>query len=301
MSRLSALGMTIGVAMALTVAQAPVARPAQAQMESREGIQLQNQILELRHELEQMRQQGGGGGGGAYQGGGQAYEPPPVAAPGAPSDINAQLLNRVSQLEDQVRQLRGRIDEVDNARQQSEQDLAKQIGDLQFRLTGSAGTVPGAGQGAAAALAPSAGLLGRPAAPPPPPPVVARRTPEVALAAGNSALARRDYPAAEAAAREVLASGRGPRGTDAQFLLAQALAGERNFPAAAIAYDDAYRRSARGLRAPDSLLGLANSLTALGDKKAACQTLDKLRVEFPSPRPDLRGAIVAARGRAVCR
>ena len=119
---------------------------------------------------------------------------------------------------------------------------------------------------------------------------------------GNAALARRDYAAAEAAAREVLAAGRGaPRGADAQFLLAQALAGRRDHQAAALAYDEAYNRSRTGARAPDALLGLANALVALNERPAACATLDKLRAEFPNARADLREAASAARGRAGCR
>ncbi len=46
----------------------------------------------------------------------------------------------------------------------------------------------------------------------------------------NAALARRDYPAAEAAAREVMAK-RGPRAGDAQFVLAQAEMGAAQLPA----------------------------------------------------------------------
>jgi TolA-binding protein len=116
---------------------------------------------------------------------------------------------------------------------------------------------------------------------------------------GNAALARRDYATAEAAAREVLA-GRGPRAIDAQFLLAQALNGKRDYANAAVAYDDAYSRSRTGPRAQDALLGLANSLTSLGDKRAACASLDKLRAEFPSTRQDLRDPVSAARARASC-
>ena len=119
---------------------------------------------------------------------------------------------------------------------------------------------------------------------------------------GNAALARRDYPAAEAAAREVLASGRAsPRAGDAQFLLAQSLTGKRDYQAAAVAYDDAYNRSRTGSRAPDALVGLANALLGINERQAACATLDKLRVEFPSPRPDVREAAVSIRGRAGCR
>jgi TolA-binding protein len=127
-----------------------------------------------------------------------------------------------------------------------------------------------------------------------------RRTPEVAMQEGNAALARRDYAAAEASAREVLANRTSPRAYDAQFLLAEALTGQRQYSQAAIAYDDTYNRSKKGIHAPDALLGLANALVAINEKKAACDTLTKLRTEFPAPRPDLRDAVLSANQRAGC-
>jgi TolA-binding protein len=129
-----------------------------------------------------------------------------------------------------------------------------------------------------------------------------RRTPEVALQEGSAALARRDYVAAEAAAREVLNNNKtSPRAYDAQVLLAQALSGRKEYSQAAIAYDDAYKRNRKGARAPDSLLGLANSLNAIGERRAACDTIGQLRAEFPGPRPDLKDQIAAASQRAGCK
>ncbi|MBN8928097.1 MAG: tetratricopeptide repeat protein, partial [Rhodospirillales bacterium] len=143
-----------------------------------------------------------------------------------------------------------------------------------------------------------------PAAPPPPqaPAAPVRRTPELALQEGNNALARRDYTAAEQAAREVLNTARtSPRAYDAQYLLAEALAGQRQYPQAAIAYDDAYNRNRKGARAPDALLGLANALTALNEKRAACDTLTKLGSEFPQLRSDLQASAASVRQRAGCK
>ena len=117
---------------------------------------------------------------------------------------------------------------------------------------------------------------------------------------GNAALARRDYPAAEAAAHEVLGK-KGPRATDAQFLLAQAEMGERNYQQAAPDFYDAYNRGRTGARAPDALLGVANALVALGDRQSACDALTKLRAEFPQPRADIREAEQSTRQRAACR
>jgi TolA-binding protein len=137
---------------------------------------------------------------------------------------------------------------------------------------------------------------------PPLPPAPVKRTPEMSMQEGNAALARRDYTGAEQSAREVLINSRtSPRAYDAQFLLAQALIGQRQFSQAAIAYDDTYNRSRRGGHAEDALLGLANSLVAINEKKAACDTLGKLRAEFPAPRPDLRDGIASAAQRSGCK
>jgi TolA-binding protein len=93
----------------------------------------------------------------------------------------------------------------------------------------------------------------------------------------------------------------GPRSADAQFLLAQAEMGNRNYQQAAPDFYDAYNRSRTGGRAPDALLGVANALIALGDRQSACDALVKLRTEFPQPRQDIRDGEAAARGRAACR
>ncbi|MBC7800123.1 MAG: hypothetical protein H7Z10_05840, partial [Gemmatimonadaceae bacterium] len=114
------------------------AGPAWAQLDSREAIVLQNQILELRRDMQTMQSQrggsslpapvprGGGGGGGG-------------------SEIAAQLLDRVVQLEDEVRRLRGQVDEQANAARRQNDDLAKQVGDLNFRLQNAGAGTAGVG------------------------------------------------------------------------------------------------------------------------------------------------------------
>src|SRR5439155_1210177 len=76
------------------------ALPARAQMDSREGIMLQNQILELRRDLNALQN--------------QRSLPPPAVYGGRQSaggEIAPELLNRVLQLEEEVRRLRGQVDE----------------------------------------------------------------------------------------------------------------------------------------------------------------------------------------------
>ena len=267
------------IAPVLGLALALLAGPALAQMDSREGIALQNQILELRRDLQAVQNQRGGG------------VPAPVPrGGGGGGQISAELLDRVQTMEEEVRRLRGQLDELANANRRQQEEHAKQIADLNFRLQGAGSPAqPGAGPGPG----PGPGAPG-PAAP-------TRRPPELAMQEGNAALARRDYPMAEAAAREVLAGGRGPRATDAQFLLAQSLTGKRDYQGAAIAYDDAYNRARTGSRAPDALLGVANAMLGLNERAAACQSLDKLRAEFPSVRGDVQQGAAALRVRAGCR
>lgn len=290
----SAGRLAIGLALLLLVIA--LRQPVQAQVESREGIALQNQILELRRQMQMLQDQSNRGGAPPTYLGRSGYPPPP----GSSSDLVAQLLSRVDALEEQVRQLRGRIDETQNQVQRQGLELGKRIDDMAFQ--GGAG--PAGGPPAAppphSSLAPTAAAPGSGSPAPPAAPV--RRTPELAMQDGNAALARRDYPAAEQAAREVLSGSRtSPRAYDAQFLLAQALMGQRQYSQAVIAYDDAYNRSPKGSRAPDALLGLANALTAINEKRSACDALTKLRVEFPSARADVRDGAAATAQRAGCR
>ena len=263
---------------------AAAATPALAQLDSREAIALQNQILELRRDMQFMLQSGRG-----------APPPPPYrgGGGGGGSELAAQLLDRVASLEEEVRRLRGQVDEQANASRRQADDLSKQVADLNFRLQ-NAGPAAQPSSGPAPANLP---VPGAPAAG-----AGGRRPPELAMQEGNAALARRDYAAAEAAAREVLATGRSsPRAGDAQFLLAQALIGRRDYQGAAVAYDDAYNRSRTGSRAPEALLGLANALAGLNERPSACATLDRLKAEFPAPRTDIRDGAAAVRTRAGCR
>jgi TolA-binding protein len=276
--------------------------PARAQVDSREGIALQNQIYQLRQELKAAEDQIAARGGSGSR--------PPAYAPtqlqGGGNDLVAQLLTRVDALEDQVRQLRGRLDETQNQLQQQNADLGKRIDDLAFQINpqgaqqaapqdqqlgGSPPVYPPQGPAPTQLVPPPAA---RPAAPPAP------RTPEVAMQEGNAALGRRDYPAAEATAREVLANRTSPRAYDARILLAQSLYGERQYAQAAIAFDDAYNNSRKGNHAQEALLGLANSLSAINEKKAACDTLTRLRTDFPQTRPDIAAGAAAAGQRAGC-
>lgn len=293
------LARTLAAVMVVAVVCLAVPGPARAQIESREAIQLQNQVLEMRRDMQALREQVSRLGSSSSSGSVLGFARPSAPSGTGGGEMTAALLDRVSQLEDQVRRMQGRLDEVDNARQRQGEDLKKELEDLNFKL--GAGATAGATArppAPAAAVSPPATRATPPATTPPASP---RRTPEVATQEGNAALARRDYTAAEAAAKEVLAFPRSPRAVDAQFLIAQSLAGRRDWQGAAVAYDDAYNRSRTGTHAQPSLIGLADALNAINEKRAACATLDKLRAEFPTIRADLRANVATSRQRAGCR
>lgn len=289
-----------GVALGAALLSAP---PAVAQVDSREAIALQNQILQLRQEVEQLRRSGGGGGSVAPSRGG--------------GDVSGALLERVGRMEEEVRRMRGRLDELDFANRQQAQALEKLQGDIDFRLQQMEG---GGGRAPAARPAPGAPpMQPPPVAPPavaapslPPiagpgplagaPPANAPRTPERAISEGQAALARGDFAAAEAAAREALRNrGVGPRRSDAQMLLAESLSGKRDFAGAALAYNEAYSTNRAGPRAPEALLGLAGSFNALGSRREACDTLADLRSGFPNLRGPVADRANAMRQRIGCR
>ena len=85
------------------------------------------------------------------------------------------------------------------------------------------------------------------------------------------------------------------------MLLGDALIGRRDFAGAAVAYDDARRRSPTGPRSADAAVGIANAFIGLNNNGDACSVLNNLR----SARPDLTGPVAEraadARRRAQCR
>ena len=102
-------------------------RPASAQIESREGIALQNQLLQLRQELEALRRSGAGG---------SALPPPSATAPrpAASGDIVQSLLERVQRMEEELRSVRGRAEQAEFRERQLRERVEKLEGDLDFRL-----------------------------------------------------------------------------------------------------------------------------------------------------------------------
>jgi TolA-binding protein len=273
---------------------APLTLHAQPLIQSQEGIALENQILQLQQQVQQLQSNGGG----SALGGGSAQPAPSGSAPAPDSSIVTNLLNQVGQLQTQIQQLNGEVDTLQNQVNTQHDQTEKEIGDINFKLSnGATPGTPGA-PGAPASLTPPAGAV-----PTPPPAATASvaGTPKEILHTGLLAYEKGDYPTAEAAARKILTNAStSPQGYRAQYLLAQSLAAEHKPQDAAIAYDDAYNRDRTGIEAPESLLGLANSLAAINQNEAACDTLSSLNSQFPTPPAGMTARIVAASHKAHC-
>ena len=276
-----------------------LAQPAAAQFESREAIALQNQILQMRQEMEQLRARGTGSAIAA---------PTPRGGGGGGNEMVGQLLDRVTAMEEETRRLRGRVDELDNRNRRLAADLQKLNEDMEFRLNQREGaaTTPTRPPAVAAGqtqrpVPPTAPVVAPVVGPGAAPPNAAPRTPERALSEGQAALGRRDFTAAEAAAREALAARGGAQQANAQLLLGDALNGRRDFGNAAIAYNEAYTRARTSPRAPDALIGLAGAFQGLGSKREACDTLGDLRTNHPGITPAQQARADALRARAQCR
>lgn len=268
--------------------------------------QTRDEIRRQNEQLFQQQQSGGTGfappasGGQAGEGGGGGDSGAGVSGSGG--GLTAQLLDRVGRLEEQVRSLQGRVDELERTLQTKTASLDKQIGDMNFALQQShAGATPPAASPAAGEAAPEAA----PHAPAPvaaAPPVVANvhRTPEASLKLGNALIARHDYPGAQAAAQDALDSGHGVHAADAEFLLGQSYAGQKNYQQAAVAFYGAYGKSPHGPLAQDALLRVGGAMMALHQNGAACEALGKLRSEFPALRPNIAKSVASMRRGAHC-
>ena len=273
---------------------AGIARAQDATVTSREGIALQNQILSLQSQFQQLQanvqqlQANGGGGGGNNS--------PAPDTSGGNSTLTTQLLQRVTTLEQQVRDLTGQLQQLQNQVATQNGQLTKQIGDLTFQMQ-NGGHAPPAGAGAGAApanagaAAPAATL----------PATVAKPTPVDLMQQGILALHQGNYKQSEGIARELLAKfPHSPRAYDAQFLLAQSLQGQRRYQQAALAFDDTYNRNHKGDKAPNALLGLAMTLSAINQKAAACSTLQTLHTQFAKPPAYLVEPIAATHKKLGC-
>ncbi len=313
----------------LTVSAAPVA--------AQDVRVLQDRLQRLESELVQLQRQVYRGGAAAPPSG--MVAPAPTTGGGA-GDGSAYgiLLTRVDQLEEQLRNLTGRLEQSEFRNQQLQRRVDKLVEDVDFRFAqlekkeaADAGTptplapVPLApGQSGPAATPPAPGTSAGPGAPPatlgtipatamqqqrvaaaPPPASAGKLPPGTTQERYNYAvklLQQGDYAAAESAFTEfTTAHPNDPLTANAQYWVGETYFARNQFDRSAKAFLAGYQKYPKSAKAPDNLLKLSMSLTNLNQKQEACAVLKQLSTEFPNADAQNKQAAARERTRAGCK
>ena len=255
-----------------------------------------NRLDRIEREVNDIQRNYGSGGG---SGSSSSSDSAPVAA--SDSSVGG-LQVRLNDVEQQLRDLTGRVEELGHKLDQATQDLQsyKEANDLRFQeLQGGGG---GAAAGAAgAAGAASAGAAAKPSvtydagASAAKPAQAAEAAPLVTLPAGTpqvqydfaiDLLKRGQFPEARDAFKQFLQEH--PKDTlagNAQYWLGETYYVQGQYKDAADSFLKGYTTYSKSSKAPDSLLKLGMTLGALKQKDAACATFGQLKEQFPQASP----------------
>lgn len=109
------------------------------------------------------------------------------------------------------------------------------------------------------------------------------------------------YAMAEQEARQLLdENASGPVAGEARYLLGEALFAQGKYRDAANSFLENYTSDPNGSRAPASLLRLGTALNELGEREAACSSLDELFSAYPEIDGSLRAEAERERQAANC-
>lgn len=239
---------------------------------------------------------------------------------------------RLSSLEEQMRALNGRLEQVEFSVRRLEQTLQRQQTDNESRLS----KIESAQAAAAAAPPPPVaqpvvpppttqqpqqpadtnGTLGalkvqdgrvtgginNPKAPPlPDAPPDYGLTPQEQYDRAFTFLRQADYPQAETAFKSFVDKNPKDKLLDnAKYWYGETLYVRARFDESAVAFADAYQQNPLGTKAPDSLLKLAMSLGALNKTPDACVTLHELRTKYPNAASTIKSRADDERIRLKC-
>lgn len=251
--------------------------------------------------------------------GGMAVAAPAHAQTGsAQAELNTEM--RLSRMEDEMRQLNGRIEELSNSVAQLKEQLERVSSDVDQRFSQLQAPPPAS----AATAPPPASAAGAPPPPPPPPspgtlgtlvePSPGRRTAAAATVAGAATgssedqynyamglLTQANYPAAEQAMRDFVQHfPKDPLAGNAQYWLGETFYVRKDYASAATAFAQGYEKYPKGAKASDDLLKLGMSLANLNQKQDACRAYARLERDFPNEPPTVKERIATEKKRAGC-
>ena len=304
----AALTTTVG---GLALAALLATSPALAQ--SNDQVEVLNRINRLENDIQTLQRQLARGG---TVSGMQAASGPmaaPAAAGGLAPTQAADFEIRLSQLERSVQEMTGKYEEAVFGVSQARERLDKLASDLDFRLSqlearsGTEGgppppprTSPTTTQPASPGQPPLPGIKPgekdkRAEAPPAP---TAMSGPGLGTVPGDvqqqydeafGLLRKADYDQAEKALSKFVTQRKdSPLAGNAQYWLGETFYGRGKYAEAAVAFAEGFQKFPKNPKAPDNLLKLGLSLSALGQKDDACKTLKQLDIAFPTAAASLK-------------
>lgn len=243
----------------------------------------------------------------------------PVAAPsayGADPSSTASLSLRLQSVEEQLRQMTGRMEELTFQVNQSRERFNRFSQDVDYRFQQGAG---GSGSSVAASVTGAAIQLNQPPAtstvsaaalatvgtlgtmPAKATVAVLNGDPKQAYQQAFNTLQRGEYDVAEVSFTQFLESypSDGLAG-NAQYWLGESYYVRGAYKQAAQSFLKGYTTYSASPKAPDSLLKLGMTLVRLGQTDAACGTLGELNRRFPSAPPAINQRAQLERQRAGC-
>ena len=258
--------------------------PVSANAEDADLRSINNRLDRIERSVSDMRRNGGGDSGGDS----------------VPVSTDSQV--RISELEDQMRSMMGRIEELGHKIDVINQDLQtyKEANDLRAQST--TGAVAGAAPAAAATApatakaAPASVADAAPVAS-----VLPNGTPQVQYDFAIDLLKRGDFPGARDGFKQFLqAHPKDPLAGNAQYWLGETYYVQQQYKDAADSFLKGYTTYSKSTKAPDSLLKLGMTLVALKQKDAACATFGQLKEQFPSASPAIVARNKQERQKAGC-
>lgn len=245
-----------------------------------------------------------------------------------PSNVATDFEVRLSRLEAEIQDLTGKYQEASHQVQELQSRLDKMQTDMDYRLSaleqkaGTGGAPPPSSGGkanppAAQASGPTIGSLGTlspkeaaAAENHPPIPAESSGSSGGTLPSGTERqqydyafglLRQANYPQAETALKSFIA--KHPSGaltSAARYWLGETYYVRGKYTEAAVAFAEGFQKDPKGNKAPDNLLKLGMSLSALNKKQDACTAFNQFNTQFPNATAALKAKVQQERQHLHC-
>lgn len=214
----------------------------------------------------------------------------------------ARLKIQIDQMALELRNLTGRIEQIDFRLMQTQTRLDKLVADIDFRLSAlEKGNADGSAKTTdAGSKSPSAGNATIPAKDAPPAPT-SNQSPEAQYAAAFNLLRGGDYPAAARALKAFLAAH--PDHTlagNAAYWLGETYYVRNQYQEAASYFLEGFQKYPDSPKGADNMLKLGMTLAALEHQMEACQTLTEIGKTYPQASEKIKSRAASEAKKANC-